>query len=378
MKKVITFRQLFYMFLAISITPILTILPAELAIGNSSSACISVLFSLVALIPLAVLIAIFMQAYPHHNFYEILIELFGCVIAKVIIAFYGIWAFVVLTTKVWQYTLNLQSSILSNTREQVFFITMIILVFYAFMRGIKTIFRFAEFVVVPMLVIVVIYVLSAMPSIRLDFIKEANQLSFSELCEQAGFIIAAAGNLFLLLIYGDSVKDYSKSCKLITRFFTAAISLFALLLIVVTVVTFGLVGNNASMSMATPFYVAMKGISVMNVLEHFEAILIIIMFFSDFLGICLYASISIRCIKWVCSVRNMKFLYIPFAIFIYYLALVLCRTQFDVEFLYANIIVKWNLIMQYVIPFVLIIVYYGKRLPNKAGIQRVEAGQSKE
>jgi spore germination protein KB len=375
MKKVITFRQLFYMFLAISITPILTLLPAELAVGNSSSACISVLLSLVALIPLALLIAVFMQAYPHHNFYEILIELLGRVVAKVIIACYGIWAFVVLSTKVWQYTLNLQSSIMSNTREQVFFIAMIILVFYAFMRGIKTIFRFAEFVLVPMLVILIIYVVSALPDIRLDYIRVANPLSFSDLCGQSGFVIAAAGNLFLILIYGDSVKDYSKSRKLIARFFTATISLFIVLLMVVTIVSFGLVGNNASASMATPFYEAMKGISVMNILEHFEAILIIIMFFSDFLGICLYTSISIRCIKWVCSVRKMNFLYIPFAVFIYYLALVLCRTQFDVEFLYANIIVKWNLIMQYVIPFVLIIVYYGKRLPNKTTIQTVKVNQ---
>lgn len=373
MKKVITFRQLFYMFLAISITPILTLIPAELAVGNSSSAGISVLLSLVALIPLALLIAVFMQAYPNHNFYEILVELFGRVVAKTIIVFYGIWAFVVLTTKVWQYTLNLQSSIMSNTREQVFFVTMIILVLYAFLRGIKTIFRIAEFVLVPMLVILFIYILSAIPDIRWDYIKVANTLSFSELCGQAGFIIAAAGNLFLILIYGDSVKDHSKSGKLTARFFATTIFLFLALLIVVTVVSYSIVGNNAALSIAAPFYVAMKGISVLNVLEHFEAILIIIMFLSDFLGICLYASISIRCIKWVCSVRKMNFLYIPFAIFIYYLALVLCRTQFDVEFLYNSIIVKWNLIMQYVIPFVLIIVHYSKSGVATVRTQKVEA-----
>lgn len=373
MKKVITFRQLFYMFLAISITPILTLIPAELAVGNSSSAGISLLFSLVALIPLALLIAVFMQAYPHHNFYEILVELFGRIVAKTIIVFYGIWAFVVLTTKVWQYTLNLQTSIMSNTREQVFFVTMIILVLYAFLRGIKTIFRIAEFVLIPMLVILFIYILSAVPNIRWDYIKVANTLSFSELCGQAGFIIAAAGNLILILIYGDSVKDHSKSGKLIARFLTTTIVLFLALLIIVSVISFSLVGNNAVTSMSAPFYVAMKGISVLNILEHFEAILIIIMFFSDFLGICLYASISIRCIKWACSLRKMNFLYIPFAVFIYYLALVLCRTQFDVEFLYENIIVKWNLIMQYVIPYVLVIVHYSKIGVSNTRTQRVEA-----
>lgn len=377
MKKVITFRQLFYMFLAISITPILTLIPAELAVGNSSSAGISMLLSLVALIPLALLIAVFMQAYPHYNFYEILVELFGRVVAKAIIAIYGIWAFVALTTKVWQYTLNLQSSIMSNTREQVFFVTMIILVLYAFSRGIKTIFRIAEFVLAPMLVILFLYILSAVPNIRWDYIKVANTLSFSELCGQAGFIIAAAGNLFLILIYGDSVKDHSKSGKLIARFLATTIVLFLALLIIVTVVSFSIVGNNAASSISAPFYVAMKGISVLNILEHFEAILIIIMFLSDFLGICLYASISMRCIKWVCSIRKMNFLYIPFAVFIYYLALVLCRTQFDVEFLYNTILVKWNIVMQYVIPFVLMIVHYSKSGVTTVRTQRVEAKTTK-
>ena len=377
MKKVITFRQLFYMFLAISITPILTLIPAELAVGNSSSAGISMLLSLVALIPLALLIAVFMQAYPHYNFYEILVELFGRVVAKAIIAIYGIWAFVALTTKVWQYTLNLQSSIMSNTREQVFFVTMIILVLYAFSRGIKTIFRIAEFVLAPMLVILFLYILSAVPNIRWDYIKVANTLSFSELCGQAGFIIAAAGNLFLILIYGDSVKDHSKSGKLIARFLATTIVLFLALLIIVTVVSFSIVGNNAASSISAPFYVAMKGISVLNILEHFEAILIIIMFLSDFLGICLYASISMRCIKWVCSIRKMNFLYIPFAVFIYYLALVLCRTQFDVDFLYNTILVKWNIVMQYVIPFVLMIVHYSKSGVTTVRTQRVEAKTTK-
>lgn len=373
MKKVITFRQLFYMFLVTSITPILTQIPAELAVGNSSSACISILLSLVALLPLALLIAVILQAYPHYNFYEILMVLFGRVVAKAIIIFYGIWACIVLTTKVWQYTLNLQSSIMSNTREQVFFVSMIILVLYAFLRGIKTIFRFAEFVLMPMLVILFIYVLSAIPNIRLDYIMVANTLTFSELCGQAGYVISVAGNLILLLFYGDSIKDHSKSGKLIARFFIVAIALFLVLLILVTVVSFSLVGNSAASSMSAPFYVAMKGISVLNILERFEAILIIIMFFSDFLGICLYASISMRCIKWVTSVRKLNFLYIPFGIFIYYLALVLCRTQFDVEFLYNTIIVKWNLIMEFVIPFVLIIVHYSKIGVTSTRLERVEA-----
>ncbi|WP_310604344.1 GerAB/ArcD/ProY family transporter [Anaerosporobacter sp.] len=373
MKKVITFRQLFYMFLACSVTPILTLLPAELAVGNSRSACISVLLSLVALVPLALLITLFMQAYPHHNFYEILVELMGRAVAKIIMVFYGAWAMVSLATKVWQYALNLQSSIMSNTKEQVFFIAIIILVVYAFLHGVKTIFRFAEFILVPILLIIVIYVLSAVPNIRFDYIKVANPLSFSQLWQQAGFVIAAAGNILLILMYGDSVKDYSKSKKLICRFFVTTIVLFCVLLIVVTVISFGLVGNNAAASMATPFYVAMKGISVMNIVENFEAILIMIMFLSDFLGICLYASISMRCVKWVCSVRNIKFLYVPFAAFIYFLALTLCRTQFDVEFLYNIIIVKWNLVMLYAIPFLLIIVHYGKKLITSMKAQRISA-----
>lgn len=348
------------MFLAVSITPILTVIPAKLSDGNSSSAVISIVLSLAALIPLAFIIGIFMQAYPHHNFYEILIELFGEAVAKVIIAFYGIWAFVVLSTKVWQYAINLQSSIMANTKEQIFFVVMILLVLYAFSKGVKTIFRISEFILIPMLIVLILYILSALPSIRMDYVRAANTMTFSELCNQAGYVIAAGGNLFLLLIYGDSVKDRSESNKLVARFLAMTVIVFAVLLLVVTVVSFGVVGNYAAESMAAPFYVAMKGISVLNILENFEAILIIITFLSDFLGICLYASIAIRCIKWVCSVRKMNFLYIPFAIFIYYLAFILCRTQFDVEFFYTQFIVKWNMIMQYLIPFILIIVYYGR------------------
>ncbi|WP_167958879.1 GerAB/ArcD/ProY family transporter [Anaerosporobacter faecicola] len=361
MKKVITFRQLFYLFLVVSITPMLTVIPSELAVGNGSSAIISIGLSLIAIIMLAVLVGIFLYECPNKNFYEILIDLFGRPVAKGIILFYGIWAMTLLTTKLWQYTWNLQNSILANTRVQLLFIVMGLLVLYAFQKGIRTIFRFAEFVLVPILIIILIYVVSSFPNVRLDYVLEPNQMSFSELCIQAGYVLAVSGNLFLLLLYGDNIKDHSKSKKLFARFLGATVLAFILVVLLVTIVTFGLVGSHAAGSLATPFYIAMKGISVLNVVEHFEPILIVLMFLSDFLGICLYASVSLRCVKWLCSLRKIRFLYVPFGVFIYYLSLTLCRSQFDVEYLYHVVIVKWNLIMEFVIPFVILIVYYGKR-----------------
>lgn len=360
MKKVITLREIFYMFLAVSIGPIVTILPAQLGKGNNTAAFISTLFAIGFIGVLGFFLISIMLAYPHRNFYEILVDLLGVVAAKIVILCYAVWSSAMLVSRLWQYTVNLQTTIMPNTREAIFFVTMILLVLYAFTRGIKTVFRFAEFVLGPILLVLLIYVVSALPNIQFDNIYVMNHLDFSGLCNQALSVLAVAGNFMILLLYWDNVKERSCNKSLLIRFFIASVIIFSLLLVVICTITYGVVGNDAVKTLDAPFYVAMRGISVLNVFEHFEPIVIIITFLSDFLAICLYASMSIRCIKWLFSIRKAPCIYIPYAALIYYFSFILCKTQFDVKVFYMDFIIAFSFIMQYVIPVILFCIYYGK------------------
>ncbi|HEX3022308.1 MAG TPA: GerAB/ArcD/ProY family transporter [Lachnospiraceae bacterium] len=360
MKKVLTYRQLFYIFLVVSITPIITYIPSQLMSGVDVSSIISIGLSLVAIIPLAFTIVIFMQAYKGQNLYEILTNLIGKIGAKIVLILYLIWAIFSVAVKGWQYTLNIQASIMPFTKENFFFIVMVLLVMYAFLRGLKTIFRIAEFILVPMLIVLGIYILSSVSTLRLDYIMPSKLASMNELSLKSGYVLAVAGNLFLFLFYTDSIKEHKDDAKEHLRYFGTTIITFIAFSVLITIVTVGLAGPHATKALSNPFYVAMKGISVLNVLERFESVIVIITFLSDFAIICLYVSIIDRCLRWIFHVEDIKFISIPLAVFLYYFAFFLCNTQFEVEYIYTEIMVKWNLIVQFIVPFLMLIIYYIK------------------
>jgi spore germination protein (amino acid permease) len=338
-----------YLFLALS--PILRQIPAALANEAGRSGYLSPLWSVIVLVPLTGIILLLIKAFPGLNIYEIMEQLLGKFLAKVFILSYLLWFFLMLAVKINIYSLTLQFTLMPKTRADYLMTILLVLVYYALLRGMKTIFRFSEFTLGPVILFFAILIICALSRVRTDYLLPISTVKLPSTIFASVNVISVGGYIIIALFFSDKLGiSVTKKQK---RKLWYGVLAFVLLTFIITVFSFGITGADLTASLPFPFYISVKSISFFNVFERFEVLVTLICVLSDFISICMMATLLIRCIEWLFGIKQRGFLFIPIAMTVYYLTYLVSSTQFEFDYLYRTVMVNLNLIFQYLIPFLL-------------------------
>ncbi len=359
MNREVTLRQITFMYLFISISSILRQVPGALADEAGRSGYLSPLWSVLATVPLTAIVILLLKSYPGLNIYEIMVHLVGKFLSKLLILFYLIWILISITAKVTMYSLTLQFTLMPRTRSDFFMGVLAVLVFYALIRGIKTVFRFAELTLSTVLILFAILFLCALTRIRVDYLLPVTTINLKETIMASKHVVAVGGNIIIALFFADKfgIADQKKQ----VRKLWFGILTFTALAFMITIFTFGISGASLTRNLPFPFYIAVKSVSFFNIFERFEVLVTLICVLSDFIAICIYAILLLRCFQWLFNLKECNFLYIPLAMIIFYFTYYLCSTQFEFNYLYKYVIVNLNLIFEYIVPLLLTILCVIKR-----------------
>ncbi len=365
MNREITFRQITFMYLFISISTVLRQIPQALAAEAGRSGYISPLLSLAATVPLTAVIIFIMKSYPGKSFYEVLEQVAGSFLSKVILLFYFIWLLLATTAKVSSYSLTLEFTLMPRTRSDFFMTVMLILVFYALLHGMKAIFRFSELTLGTVLILFGLLFLSAIPRLRTDYLLPISTVNFSKTAFAAKHVAAVGGNIIIALFFADKLGVQLNKSHF-RRLWGAAFT-FTALAFVITLFTFGISGAGLTAGLPFPFYITVKSISFFNVFERFEVLVTLICILSDYIAIAIFAVLLLRCLEWIFHLENSSYLLIPMAVIIFYLTHYLSSTQFEFNYLYRVLLVNLNLIFEYAIPALvaLLCLFRRKKVPVK-------------
>lgn len=351
MNKEVSLRQIAYLFLFISLSPILRQIPNALADEAGRSGYLSPLWSVAALIPLTAIVIAIIKLLPGLNIYEIMELLTGKFIAKVLILGYLLWIMIAIASKVNIYSFTVQFTLMPQTKSSFFMVILIVMVYYALYRGLKTVFRFSEFVLGPVIVLFGILLICALTKIRTDYLLPVSTIRVPSTILASKNVIAVGGNIIIALFFADKY-GISVSNKQFRKLWMGILA-FVALSFIVTIFTFGITGADITSILPFPFYITVKSISLFNILERFEVLITLICVLSDFISICILSILLLRCIEWLFHLKQSLYLYIPLTAVMYYLTFYICSTQFEFNYLYRNIIVYLNIIFQYIIPFFL-------------------------
>lgn len=359
MNREVTLRQITFMYLFISISSVLRQVPEALAQEAGRSGYLSPLWSVLATVPLTAIVILLIKSYPGLNFYEIMVQLLGKFLSKIIIFIYLLWILLCITAKVTIYSLTLQFTLMPKTRSDFFMVILAILVFYALIRGVKTVFRFSELALGTILFLFAIMFVCAIGRIRSDYLLPVSTINLKETIYASKHVIAVGGNIIIALFFADKfgiavTKEHLR--KLWFGIFT-----FTGLAFIITFFTFGISGTSLTKNLPFPFYITVKSISFFNIFERFEVLVTLICVLSDFIAISIFAILLARCFVWLFNLVESGFLYVPLAIIVFYLTYYVSSTQFEFNYLYRYIIVNLNLIFEYAIPFFLAILCLMKR-----------------
>jgi spore germination protein KB len=359
LNREVTLRQISFMYLFISISSILRQIPEALARDAGRSGYLSPLWSVLATVPLTAIIILLIKSFPGLNFYEIMTQLLGKFLAKVLILIYLLWILLAVTAKVTIYSLTLQFTLMPKTKAGFFMAVLAVLVFYALIRGIKTIFRFSELTLGAVLLLFAVIFLCAMQRIRGDYLLPVSTTHLVDTVIASRHVIAVGGNIIIALFFADKYGINVTKEQLRKLWF--GVLTFTVLTFAIVLFTFGISGTSLTANLPFPFYIAVKSISFFNVFERFEVLVTLICVLSDFIAICVFILLLMRCFTWLFHLEECFYVCIPLAVIIYYLTYYVSSTQFEFNYLYRYIIINLNLIFEYVIPLILAVLCLIKR-----------------
>lgn len=359
MNKEVTLRQITFMYLFISISTILRQMPQSLASEAGRSGYLSPLWSVVATVPLTAIVIFLIKSFPGLNLYEIMVQLIGKFLAKILIFLYLLWILLAVTAKVTVYSLTLQLTLMPRTKSDFFMAILAVLVFYALIRGVKTVFRFSELTLGTIMILFAILFLCAIGRIRGDYLLPVSTIHLKSTIMASRHVIAIGGNIIIALFFADKF-GISVTKEQVRKLWFGTLT-FTLLAFIITFFSFGISGTSLTSSLPFPFYITVKSISFFNIFERFEVLVTLICILSDFIAICIFTILLLRCFTWLFHLEECNTLCIPLAMIIFYLTYFISSTQFEFNYLYKYIIVNLNLIFEYAIPFLLALFCLAKR-----------------
>ncbi|MDD3174514.1 MAG: GerAB/ArcD/ProY family transporter [Herbinix sp.] len=359
MNREVTLRQITFMYLFISLSTVLRQIPETLAEEAGRSGYLSPIWSVIATVPLTAIIILLIKSYPGLNIYEIMVHSLGKFLSKIIILLYMLWIFLCIIAKVTIYSLTLQFTLMPKTRSDFFMVILAILVFYALIRGVKTIFRFSELTLGTILILFAIMFICAIGRIRSDYLLPVSTINLKNTVMASKQVIVVGGNIIIALFFADKF-GISVTKEQIRKLWFGIIT-FTVLAFIITLFTFGISGTSLTKNLPFPFYITVKSISFFNIFERFEVLVTLICVLSDFIAICIFAILLIRCFEWLFNIQECNILFVPLTVIVFYMTYYVSSTQFEFNFLYRNVIVNLNLIFEFAIPFLLAFVCLIKR-----------------
>jgi hypothetical protein len=193
--------------------------------------------------------------------------------------------------------------------------------------------------------------LCALSRIRADYLLPVSTIHLASTIKASKYVIAVGGNIVIALFFADKFGISVTKEQLRKLWF--GILTFSVLAFVITFFSFGISGTSLTANLPFPFYITVKSISFFNIFERFEVLVTLVCVLSDFISICIFAILLLRCLQWLFNLPECNFLYIPLAAMIFYLTYYVSSTQFEFNYLYRYVIVNLNLVFQYAIPLLL-------------------------
>lgn len=352
MYKSITIRQFIFLYLFISITPILSYIPKIAADNGGRGAYISAIYIGLILCIFAGLIYEIIRVYPKQGFFEILSDIFGSIIARIIFCLYAIWAFFFLIFKTSSYSLLIQTTLSPKINPLIILAFLFLLALYAIQKGGKTVFRFAEFLYIPFVLFLALLFFLALPNINKTYLVPITINHFDDNVYSLGPLCAVGGNLFLILFFAKSFTNKSNLHKIRCSIFPGILG-FTLLTFCSIFITLGISGPALTAKFNYSVFQTIKSISVLNTFDRFDAFITIICVFSDFIAICTFLIICVQCIMQAFSVKHGKGIGIFVLVVVCTLTAIFDISQFEIENTYRVLMDTLNIIFQYFIPVVL-------------------------
>ncbi len=350
--KKISIRQAAFLFLTITFTPTIRLVPSYAAQKAKQAAWLSPIITAVLLFLLALIWHKLYKKYKDKSLMNIYCDIAGTIAGKIIIIIYLLWMMLLTALYIRYFAIRLVGAIYPNTSLSIFIVSMLIVVAYTLSFGMTALARFNE-IVLPFLVIVFyVLVLMMIPNFRMDFLTPISVRSIIPVFEASVAPTGIVAYFSFIFIFGDRINNKESIKK--TGFKLSLFLVIAEITIIASILaTFG---YRVARRTQLPFLIAVKQISVMNIFEKVESIVVSVWVLSDFIIICFFVLSGLSILKSIFKLSDTKPLISIYVVFSFFLSMLLANNVFEMERLSEAFALPGNIILGFVMPAIMFMV----------------------
>jgi len=344
-------RQAIALLLAALVSPSLRFIPSYTSKYARFAAWVAPAFAAIFMFILVSILAQFFQKYKEASLMDVIYKITGGFIGRILVNCYCLWFLLLASLYTRYYAEGIVSSIMPNTSLGLFIGFMLLTVTLALHMGLVTFTRVAEILFPIFLVVYMIVSIFLFPSIKIEHILPVSYIDTLPILHASMGILSIWGYMVCIYFLGDRINNKENLKKEGFRnVFLQMIRIIILLLVVV-----GTIGPNVSSRSSLPFFLAAKYVSVFGVLERVESIVMSVWILSDFILITFFSYLVLAALKSICKLQDIKNLIHPLMILILFLSLYLANAKFELLNLSSYFIVPLDLIFEFLIPLLLMV-----------------------
>ncbi len=342
----ISLRQAMLLFIVLFFAPAIRYIPI-FAVNEANQAAwlapfISVIFEIVYM---AMLIKIF-KKYKKESFIEIIIDVFGKILGKIICVLYLIWLTLMIAYNLRMFAERILTTINPSMSIVLLTLTLVVLVVYVIKDGIVVLSRMNELFFAIIFGIFVIIVIFIIPEIHINnLIPITYKDAFPVFKANMGILAIWAYNIAIFM-FADKILD-KKDFKNVSVKLIIYITIISFMVIIIPI---GIFGNLVVQKMPVPFFSAIMQVSLFDSIERIESIVVVLWIITDFILISALTYATLHIITKVFKLEEKNTFLNIYMILIFFLSLCIAKTSFELSSLSINVLTPLNIIMGYCIP----------------------------
>ncbi|MEA4848269.1 MAG: endospore germination permease [Clostridiaceae bacterium] len=347
----ISVKQLFFVFTIMVSSPATRLLPKYAAAKAEQAGWVSPIISTVPFILLILVIDSLLKKYKGQSMPDIINNILGKFLGKLVLVVYLLWTLWLTAMYTRYYTERLTSSIYPNMSISVFIILSLIPIAYILRSGFTVIARMSEILLPFIGAMLIMLAAFSFPKVRADNLLPVYFNDIVPIFKGSIAITGILSYLFLMFFLSDNVVNL----KSLRRFGYIAAYVNISSIMVVNTIVIGVLSSSLARRVSMPVLTVVKQISIMDIIENIEAIVIAIWIFADFTMISTLLVIAMKLFKSIFKLSDTKPLIDILAVLTYFLSMGICARRFELEDFTNNLLMPINLILGYGFPFLLFV-----------------------
>lgn len=360
-KDKISVKQLFFVFTIIVSSPATRLLPKYAAAKAEQAGWVSPIISAVPFILLVLAIDSLLKKHKEQSMADIINNIMGKTLGKLVLVVYLVWVFWLTAMYTRYYTERLTSSINSNISIDIFIILTLIPIAYMLRSGFTPIARMSEILLPFIGAMLIMLTIFLFPKVRTDNLLPVYFNDIVPIFKGSIAVTGILSYLFLMFFLSDNVVNLKSLRKF--GYIAAYINISSIM--AVNLIVIGVLSSSLARRVSMPVLTVVKQISIMDIIENIEAIVVAIWIFTDFTVITTFLVITLKLFKSVFKLSDTKPLINIFALLLYFLSMGIASRRFELEDFTNNLLMPINITLGYGFPFILFILSKLKRKTNQ-------------